>query len=214
VTRLLAHSSSARALNAKILRLVIAGLYAIAWCVTPCAGDEPAVAAAVEQGLKISPVALNLKERDQGLVSWGSYLVNAVADCNGCHTYPQFLRGGDPFLGSVRTSVAPARNTRHYLAGGFCFGHVISSNLTPNLDTGLPSNMTLPQFISAMRSGNGNSPGVLRIMPWPAYHSMTDRDIDAIYQYLSAIPHAEPCNSSCPPSYPNSQDCPNPAPPR
>jgi hypothetical protein len=57
------------------------------------------------------------------------------------------------------------RNTRHYLAGGFCFGQIISSNLTPNLDTGLPSNMTLTQFITAMRSGKGNSPDLLRIMP-------------------------------------------------
>jgi len=78
----------------------------------------------------------------------------------------------------------------------------------------LPSNLTLQQFITAMRSGNGNSPGLLHIMPWPTYHNMTERDLGAIYQYLSCIPHAEPCNGSCPPSYPNSKDCPNPAPPR
>jgi len=29
-------------------------------------------------------------------------------------------------------------------------------------------------------------------MPWPVYQSMTDRDLKAIYEYLSAIPHAEP----------------------
>jgi hypothetical protein len=29
-------------------------------------------------------------------------------------------------------------------------------------------------------------------MPWTVYQSMTDRDIQAIYEYLSSIPHAEP----------------------
>jgi hypothetical protein len=29
-------------------------------------------------------------------------------------------------------------------------------------------------------------------MPWPVYQSMSDRDLHAIYEYLSAIPHAEP----------------------
>lgn len=200
-------------MNPKIL-LLIAGFCSIVWRVPRCIAGDALAQSTVEQGLKISPVLVDLKGKDRNLVGWGSYLVNAVADCNGCHTFPQFLVGGDPFLGNIHTPVAPIRNARHYLAGGFCFGHVISGNLTPNLDTGLPSNMTLQQFISAMRSGNSNSPGILRIMPWPSYHNMTDRDIGAIYQYLSAIPHAEPCNSSCPPSYPNSQDCPNPAPPR
>jgi hypothetical protein len=194
--------------------VLIAGFCSIMWGVPRCTAHDAVNDSMVEHGLKISPVSVNLKGKDRNLVGWGSYLVNAVADCNGCHTFPQFLSGGDPFLGTIRRPLAPVRNLRHYLAGGFCFGHVISSNLTPNLDTGLPSNMTLPQFITAMRSGNGNSSGILRIMPWPAYHNMSDLDIGAIYQYLSSIPHTEPCNSSCPPSYPNSPDCPNPAPPR
>jgi len=28
----------------------------------------------------------------------------------------------------------------------------------------------------------------LQIMPWPAYQSLTDHDLRAIYEYLSAIP--------------------------
>jgi hypothetical protein len=200
-------------LNPRIL-LLIAVVCSILWHVPRCIAEEAASESTIELGLKISPVPINLQRRDRNLVAWGSYLVNAVADCNGCHTFPQFLIGGDPFLGTSSVPVAPVRNAHHYLAGGFCVGRVISSNLTPNLDTGLPSNMTLQQFTTAMRSGRGNPPSLLRIMPWPAYHNMTEHDLDAVYQYLSAIPHAEPCNSSCPPSYPNSRDCPNPAPPR
>jgi cytochrome c553 len=193
---------------------LIAAVSLIFCCVPRSIAEEAAGGSMVELGLKISPVPINLQGRDRNLVGWGSYLVNAVADCSGCHTYPQFLTGGDPFLGTGIAPITPVRNAHHYLAGGFCFGRVMSSNLTPNLDTGLPSNMTLRQFTTAMRSGRGNSASTLRIMPWPTYHNMAERDINAIYQYLSAIPHAEPCNNSCPPSYPNSRDCPKPAPPR
>jgi hypothetical protein len=28
-------------------------------------------------------------------------------------------------------------------------------------------------------------------MPWPVYRNMTDHDLRAIVEYLSAIPHAE-----------------------
>jgi hypothetical protein len=36
------------------------------------------------------------------------------------------------------------------------------------------------------------------VMPWPVYQSMTDHDLRAIYEYLKAIPHAEPCASITP----------------
>jgi hypothetical protein len=205
-------------LNAKTLLLFVTVCSSLSCsilsCVPACTAEEAGSENSVEHGLQISPVSINLGRKDRKAVGWGSYLVNAVADCGGCHTFPQFLAGGDPFQGTSHTPVSPARNVRHYLAGGFCFGRVMSSNLTPNLDTGLPSNMTLAQFITAMRSGKGNSPALLQIMPWPTYHNMSKPDINAIYQYLSSIPHAEPCNSSCPPWYPNSPHCPNPAPPR
>jgi cytochrome c553 len=199
--------------NRKML-LLIAAICSILRPVPYCAAEQAAGESTVERGLKISPVPLSLQGKDRNVVDLGSYLVNALADCGGCHTFPQFLTGGDPFQGTSHSPISPRRNTRHYLAGGRCFGHIISSDLTPNLDTGLPSNMTLAQFITAMHSGKGNSPTLFRIMPWPTYHNMTDRDIGAIYQYLSAIPHAEPCNSTCPPSYANTQDCPNPGPRR
>ena len=33
---------------------------------------------------------------------------------------------------------------------------------------------------------------LLQVMPWPAYANMTAHDLRTIYEYLSAIPHAEP----------------------
>jgi hypothetical protein len=29
-------------------------------------------------------------------------------------------------------------------------------------------------------------------MPWPTFGKMSERDLRAIYEYLRAIPHAEP----------------------
>ena len=55
----------------------------------------------VQRGLEIAPVPLNLAGKDRTLVGLGSYLVNATADCNGCHTAsPQveFAPGGNPYF--------------------------------------------------------------------------------------------------------------------
>ncbi len=35
---------------------------------------------------------------------------------------------------------------------------------------------------------------MLQVMPWPVLRHLTDHDLQAIYEYLSAIPHAEPGN--------------------
>ncbi len=45
-----------------------------------------------------------------------------------------------------------------------------------------------------MRTGHDADPphAILQVMPWPIHGSMTDDDLQAVYEYLSAIPHAEP----------------------
>src|ERR1700755_1541231 len=45
----------------------------------------------IQVGFKIAPVPLNLDGKNRALVGLGSYIVNAVGDCNGCHT-----AGGTP----------------------------------------------------------------------------------------------------------------------
>jgi len=86
---------------------------------------------------------------------------------------------------------------------------VFSRNLTPDV-TGLPVGGTsLDDFFTIIRTGHdfdGAHPacpvlgvegciisppfnaGLLQVMPWPAYAKMSDNDIHAIYEYLSAIP--------------------------
>lgn len=57
----------------------------------------------VEQGFAASPIPeelLNFKGKNRELVGLGSYIVNASADCNGCHTFPRFLRPGGTVPGT------------------------------------------------------------------------------------------------------------------
>ena len=147
----------------------------------------------IVRGYRVNPVRLNLNGKDRALVGLGSYLVNATGGCNDCHTNPPFAPGGDPFLGEPKQV-----NADNFLAGGTTFGPFTSRNLTPRLGTGRPAGLTFEQFRRTMRTGEDLknvhpqiSP-LLQVMPWPVFQSMTDRDLRAIYEYLRAIPHAEP----------------------
>jgi hypothetical protein len=195
-----------------------------------------------EIGLHIAPVELNLTDKDRTLVGLGSFIVNAQADCNGCHTSSptgaEYGASNNPFL-------LPPYNTRpwkvvaqYYLGGGQIFGPaglgvssgpysagpgngplVVSRNLTPDY-TGLPEGgHTLKQFLNIMRTGHDydqlhlncggsvttncvyspTNGAVLQVMPWPAFSSMTEYQLTAIWTYLSAVPCV--ANSESP--YPN-----------
>lgn len=187
----------------------------------------------IEQGFEIAPVPLNLEGKNRALVGLGSYIVNAQADCNGCHSAgppTEFAPGGNPYLANQGpTKINPAT----YLGGGRDFGgypaptsplHIISRNLTPD-KTGLPEGgHTFAEFVEIIRTGvdmdqlhptctgapNANcvpppfDGSRLQIMPWPIYHNMTDHDLRAIYEYLSAIP----CVAGPPAPDPRHNDCP------
>src|SRR5580693_2758064 len=115
----------------------------------------------VKQGMAIAPVQLNMTGKDPNLVGYGSYLVNAVGDCNSCHsdgTATQFAKGGNPYFGQH-----PMVNKATYLGGGRDFGqfpttapnlpHIISRNLTPDY-TGLPvGGDSLATFMLIIKTG-------------------------------------------------------------
>ena len=165
----------------------------------------------IQQGLAIAPVPLNLAGKDRALVGLGSYIVNAQADCNGCHTsappnmpWLEWVPGGIPYFGQRPTRVNP----QYYLGGGQHFTlipglpDIISRNLTPD-KTGRPEGgRSFEEFVQILRTGvdldhlHPNLPppfdgSLLQIMPWPAFQNMTDHDLRAIYEYLSAIPCIE-----------------------
>jgi hypothetical protein len=91
------------------------------------------------------------------------------------------------------------------------FANIISRNLTPD-KSGKPEGHTLQEFLQIMKTGidldhlhptcpsstpspnclpfpiNGN---LLQVMPWTAFQSMTDRQLTAIYTFLSTVPCIE-----------------------
>jgi hypothetical protein len=189
--------------------------------------DENIDPSLVRQGFAISPIPPNMLKLWRNIpakVGLGSYIVNAVGDCSGCHSFPQYLEkgdtagtnpnAGDPFEGlpssqSVTGQLVANFNASHYLAGGQCFGPFMARNLTPDAD-GLPEGLTEAEFIKVMRTGEdihcekyrsdpicalGPPTPLLQVMPWPTYHSMTDTALEAIYSYLAAVPAANACNT-------------------
>ena len=149
----------------------------------------------IKRGFEIAPVPLNLRGKNRALVGLGSYNVNAQGGCSDCHTNPPYAAGGDPFAGEPEQINVPC-----YLSGGTAFGPFISRNLTPD-SNGLPAGLTYEEFLHVLRTGEDttspfNPPfdgGLLQVMPWPVYGKMTDRDLKAIYEYLSAIPSRPRC---------------------
>ena len=170
----------------------------------------------VQRGFEIAPVPLNLAGKDRELVGLGSYLVNAASACNDCHTasaQTEFAPGGNPYFGQPTVV-----NQSTYLGGGRDFGalipgtpHIVSRNLTPD-KTGKPEGgRSFDEFREIIRTGidldhvhppcsatvttgclpapfDGN---LLQIMPWPNFQNLSDHELRAIYEYLSAVPCIE-----------------------
>jgi hypothetical protein len=170
----------------------------------------------IRRGFEIAPVPLKLAGKNRDLVGLGSYLVNASGDCNGCHSAgpaTEYAPGGNPYFNQPAVV-----NQATYLGGGRDFGpllpgtpHIISRNLTPD-KTGKPEGgRSFADFRQIMRTGvdldhlhppcstgqtanclpapfDGN---LLQIMPWPGYRNMTEHELRAIYDYLSAVPCIE-----------------------
>jgi hypothetical protein len=209
----------------------------------------------VHIGFAIAPVPLNLEGKNRDLVGLGSFIVNAQADCNGCHTGgapPNFnyANNGNPYF--LNQPLGTKTDPTTYLAGGSPFGQavpssasvggfppgsipssyppdgypidpttgfpyagpvIISRNLTPDKNGRPEGGRTLQEFKEILRTGKDfdnihptcqseTDPnialgicvpppvdgGKLQVMPWPLFHNMTDHQIEAIYEYLSAIP--------------------------
>jgi len=148
--------------------------------------DHASSESQVQRGFQISPpgVTLSLARKNRDLIGLGSYIVNTTG-CNDCHTHPSYLAGNDPFLGQPELI-----NAAQYLTGGRQFGPFTSANLTPDAN-GNPAGLTFAQFVETLRTGHNpnDPPGVLlQVMPWPVFGKKTDRDLRAIYEYLSALP--------------------------
>ena len=100
-------------------------------------------------GYAIAPVPLNLKGKDPEqlrLIGLGSYIVNAEADCNGCHTGgapPNFnyANNANPYF--LNQPLGTKTDPTTYLAGGQPFGPAVPSSASIG---GFPPNSVPPSY--------------------------------------------------------------------
>ncbi|MFZ2542452.1 MAG: cytochrome c [Gallionella sp.] len=108
-------------------------------------------------------------------VARGKYLALA-GNCASCHT----VRGGIAYAGG-RAIETP-------------FGRVFSSNLTPDIKTGL-GDWTANDFWQAMHLGKSKGGRLLYpAFPYPNYTKITHADADALFAYLKTLPPATQAN--------------------
>jgi len=122
--------------------------------------------AQIEAGLQIAPVPLTYDKHDRKLVGLGSYLVNAVIGCNGCHSAgpaTEYAAGHNPFQRLGPFTPPKIVNPATYLGGGRDFGqigpitsstvppHIVSRNLTPD-ENGIPAG-GFAEFFNSVRNG-------------------------------------------------------------
>lgn len=138
----------------------------------------------------IVPITLNLTGKNANLAYLGSYIVNVQAGCANCHSCPTYATGGNPYLGQTKKF-----NASSYLAGGVAVSgggvSAVSANITPDA-TGKPAGLSLAAFKNLLRTGQDPdvAGALLPVMPWPIFGMMSERDLNAVYEYLSSIPSA------------------------
>jgi hypothetical protein len=151
------------------------------------------------RGLAINPlkeVVPPVDPSQQSLFGRGSYLVNAVADCSGCHTNTDnqqtgkiniaaYLAGGQvfatppplqPVLGTVR---AAAANLQGKTNGFFNKPNVQFDTFLTLITQGIHAEDVTPD--------SGPPAHVAFPMPWQTFHNMALSDLEAIYVYMNQV---------------------------
>ncbi len=112
---------------------------------------------------------------------YGKYLAESVADCMGCHTERNMMTGayiGPKYAGNTPFEVFD--DNVQIIKGK----HVVTTNLTPDPETGRIALWPQEVFINRFRAGAAipGSP-----MPWGAFSKMTEMDLKALYKFLHSL---------------------------
>lgn len=102
---------------------------------------------------------------DEALINRGEYVAR-LSDCAACHTVP-----GEPEYAGGLAMQTP-------------FGAIYSTNITPDLETGI-GGYSLEEFTNAVKHGvrQDNAP-LYPAMPYTSYAIMPDEDMEAMYAYF------------------------------
>ncbi|MBT9382446.1 cytochrome c [Pseudooceanicola sp. CBS1P-1] len=103
---------------------------------------------------------------DAEAIKRGEYVMR-MGDCAACHT-----REDGDFAGGYEIATP--------------FGTLVSSNITPDTDTGI-GNMTEKDFFNAVRQGIGSHGMLYPAMPYTAYAKFTDQDMHDLWAYMSTV---------------------------
>ncbi|HXE84224.1 MAG TPA: cytochrome c [Gemmatimonadales bacterium] len=106
----------------------------------------------------------------------GEYIVDALANCAGCHTQRSMVSGA--FTGPRLRGGIPMESSRN-----------AAIKLTPPDLTGNPGGRTAmwteDEFVARFHAGE-RIPG--SPMPWQAFGRMSEEDVRSIYRYLKSVP--------------------------
>ena len=114
-------------------------------------------------------------------IAYGRYLADGLIGCYACHSadfktmnplHPEqsggYYGGGNPMLNLQRQVI-------------------VSSNLTPDAETGLAAHYSEASFVRAVRFGQAPDGRPLRY-PMIPHAGLTDSEVKAIYAYLQTVP--------------------------
>lgn len=146
----------------------------------------------LRRGRAIQPLAepdgfAALSADEQARFARGSYLANAVADCNGCHTRsPRQLDPGDGWL-SVNTAAYLAGGDLVVLSEGMSKASGLAWAVAPNL-TGELHGFTGDYFdFLARMGGEATPPWRGHRFPWPDYGALVPDDLGALHAYMTRV---------------------------
>ena len=115
-------------------------------------------------------------------VRYGQYLTT-LANCGDCHTPKSFI-------GKPKQDL--------YMSGGVEFelpqGKVLAANITPDPETGI-AHWTKATFVARFKAFDGPRSRTIpvrarqrnTVMPWTLYGGMSEKDLGAIYDFLSQV---------------------------
>jgi len=106
------------------------------------------------------------RSSDRAAVERGAYVMR-TGDCLACHT-----AGKGEFAGGYAIDTP--------------FGQIMSSNITPDRETGIGA-MTERDFFKAVRHGQGSKGLLYPAMPYTAYQRLSDEDMHDLWAYLSTV---------------------------
>src|SRR3954447_23299375 len=150
--------------------VIVVGPAAAIWFVR---GPDPlAFAAGREVPLKDyrlgDPTGVPTSLAQMSLVARGRYLAEA-ADCVACHT----SQGGRNYAGGLAIKLP--------------FGVLYSTNITPDVETGI-GNYSDREFVDAVQRGvRHDGARLYPAMPFPSYTYMTDADVLAVKAFLVSL---------------------------